>query len=237
MARSIVITGGGTGIGREIAAWFRQEGDDVVIIGRRAEVLEKAAAELDVTPLACDVSDPAALEDALASLPARIDVLVNAAGGNVHRDADGLAGLAAGWNANYTANVLTAVLTTSALNERLAAGGTVVQIGSIAAERGPTGSYGAAKAALHRWNMQLARELGERDVTANVISCGYIEATDFFGDGMTEARRAAYVEETAVKRPGTPADVAAVAFFLASPGARHITGQVIDLNGGAWTKR
>lgn len=240
MSRTIVVTGGGTGIGRAVAARFAAASDAVVIIGRRAEVLEKAAAETGATPLVCDVTDAAAVEALLRRLPGQVDVLVNCAGGNTditQPPADGLAGLVAGWQANFNANVVSAVLTTTALTDRLRAGGTVVQIGSIAADRGAAGSYGAAKAALSRWNGQLAAELGPRGITANVVSCGYIEDTEFFRDRMTEQRRQFLIEETAVKRPGTPADVAGVIEFLASPAARDLTGQVINLNGGAWTTR
>ncbi len=141
--------------------------------------------------------------------------------------------MAAGWRANLDANVLTAVLVSTALADRLAPGGTVVQIGSIAADRGLAGSYGAAKAALARWNIDLASRLGPRDITANVVSCGYIEDTEFFAGTLSEQRRAFLVEESMVKRPGRPDDVADVIEFLASPAARHVTGQVLNVNGGS----
>jgi 3-oxoacyl-[acyl-carrier protein] reductase len=95
------------------------------------------------------------------------------------------------------------VLATHALAGRLRAGGSVISISSIGAERGG-GSYGAAKAGLAAWSADLSAELGPRGVTANVISPGYIAGTGF---------------------------------FLASPGARHITGQTIHVNGGAFTTR
>ena len=74
-------------------------------------------------------------------------------------------------------------------------------------------------------------------MTSNVVSPGYIADTDFFQGGMTDARHQLLVEETHDKRPGTPEDVAELVFFLASPGARHITGQTIHVNGGAFTTR
>jgi 3-oxoacyl-[acyl-carrier protein] reductase len=245
MARNIVITGGGTGIGRAVAARFAQAGDDVTIVGRRADVLARAAAEIggQVTAQTADVSDPAQVEALRAELPGSVDVLVNCAGGNTDLSAPagdglaGLAGVAAGWRANLEANVLTAVLVSTALEDRLAAGGTVVQIGSIAADRGRAGSYGAAKAALARWNIDLAGRLGPRGITANVVSCGYISDTEFFAGTLSEQRREFLVEETMVKRAGTPGDVAGVIEFLASPAARHVTGQVLNVNGGAWASR
>ncbi|MGW7255070.1 SDR family oxidoreductase [Streptomyces sp. NPDC054834] len=110
------------------------------------------------------------------------------------------------------------------------------RIGSIGAER-RGGSYGAAKAALAAWNASLSGELGPLGVTCNVISAGYIVGTDFFRGGTTDERHSALVAETHDKSPGTVDDIAATAHFLASPGPRHITGQTIHVNGGAFTTR
>lgn len=143
---------------------------------------------------------------------------------------------AAGWQANLDANLMTAVLTTRAVAGLIAPGGSVISIGSIGAERG-SGSYGAAKAALAAWNLTASAELGPRGVTANVISAGYIESTDFFRGQLTSSRREALIAATHDKRPGQATDIAETAFFLASPGARHITAQVIHVNGGAFVTR
>lgn len=169
-------------------------------------------------------------------------MLVNNAGGNTdigRPDADGdLGRLVAGWQANLAANLLSAVLTTTALAERLVSGGSVVLIGSIAADRGSGGgSYGAAKAALTAWNVDLSAELGARGITSNVVSPGFVADTAFFGDRMTDERRASLRAATRNKREGRPEDIADTVFFLASPGARHITGQVLNVNGGAVTTR
>jgi 3-oxoacyl-[acyl-carrier protein] reductase len=112
----------------------------------------------------------------------------------------------------------------------------VISIGTIGAERGG-GSYGAAKAALASWNAYLSAEIGPRGVTANVISPGYIADTNFFRDRLTRQRRDNLIAATHDKRPGRPDDIAETAHFLASTGARHITGQTIHVNGGAFTTR
>jgi 3-oxoacyl-[acyl-carrier protein] reductase len=239
--RTIVVTGGSSGIGRAVAARFAADGAYVVVTGRRPDVLAAAADEIGARAVACDAADPAALERALDDLPRRIDVLVNNAGGNTdigRADPGDLAELAASWRANLAANLLSAVLTTAALTDRLVDGGSVVLIGSIAADRGSGGgSYGAAKAALAAWNVDLSAELGARGITSNVVSPGFVADTAFFGDRMTDERRAAYRAATRNDREGRPCDIAEAVFFLASPGARHITGQVLNVNGGAVTTR
>ncbi len=80
-------------------------------------------------------------------------------------------------------------------------------------------------------------ELGPRGITANVISAGYIAGTNFFRAALTSERRESLIAATHDKRPGRPDDIAATAYFLASPGARHISGQTIHVNGGAFTTR
>ncbi|MEU4724962.1 SDR family oxidoreductase [Nonomuraea dietziae] len=188
--------------------------------------------------LACDATSPVQVAAMAGELDGPLDVLVNAAGGLPVPAAETppLEALAQEWLSSVSANVLTAVLTTAAVRDRLAEGGAIVSIGSIGAER-RGGSYGAAKAALAAWNASLAAELGPRDITCNVISSGYVTGTNFFGEGMTEERHRRLVEETLLKRPGTPDDIAETIFFLASAGARHITGQTIHVNGGAFTTR
>jgi 3-oxoacyl-[acyl-carrier protein] reductase len=241
MPRSVVVTGGSTGIGRAVAERFAADGADVVITGRRADVLGETAAKIGARGVVCDASDPAAVQAALAELPERIDVLVNNAGGNTdftQPDPDDLAQLAANWRANFAANVVSAVLTTTAVADRLAEGGTVILLSSIAAERGSGGgSYGAAKAAVAAWNVDLSSELGPRGITSNVVSPGFIADTEFFHGRMTDERRNTLLDQTRNKREGRPDDIAETVFFLASAGARHITGQMLNVNGGAVTTR
>jgi 3-oxoacyl-[acyl-carrier protein] reductase len=87
------------------------------------------------------------------------------------------------------------------------------------------------------WNLTLAQEAGPAGVTANVIAPGFTEDTEFFRGGMTDERRSRLIGQTATNRAGTPDDVAALALFLASAGARHVTGQTIHVNGGALMSR
>jgi 3-oxoacyl-[acyl-carrier protein] reductase len=238
--RKVVVTGGGTGIGRAVATVFAAGGDEVVITGRRGQILESTIQELpgSVRAVVVDGLDAERVE-MLAQEWGAVDVLVNNAGGNTDFDRpapDGLAGVAAAWRSNMDANVTTAVLMTTALLPAMTAGSSIITIGSIAADKG-AGSYGAAKAAVASWNVDLARAVGERGITANVVSPGYIADTEFFRDVLDDERREALVEAAMTKRAGTPADVAATVAFLASPGARQITGQTVAVNGGEWPSR
>ncbi|WP_028938191.1 SDR family NAD(P)-dependent oxidoreductase [Pseudonocardia spinosispora] len=241
MTRTIVVTGGGTGIGKAIAATFAAQGDSVVITGRRIEPLKEASAELGdrVSVAVCDGTDPHQVGEFAQGLTGPVDVLVNCAGGNTDFDrdpADGLAALAENWRVNLESNLISAVLMTAALDDRLASGGTVVHIGSIAADKG-AGAYGAAKAGLASWNIQLAAQLGPRGITANVVAPGYIADTEFFRDKLTDERRDSLIAAAATGRAGVPDDIAAAVAFLASPGARQLTAQVIAVNGGEWPTR
>ncbi|MEO3873639.1 SDR family oxidoreductase [Nonomuraea sp. B12E4] len=238
--REVVITGGGTGIGYAVAAAFVSLGDHVTITGRREHVLKEAASRLGADHVAFNAASPVAVKEAVDDLPPRVDVLVNNAGGNTNmerRQSDELMDVAEAWWANLNANLMSAVLVTTALAPRMGRGGRVVTIGSLAARGTGSGSYGAAKAALESWTADLAAELGPRGITANVVAPGVVVDTEFFRGRLTEEGIRARVENTRNGRPGTPADVADTVLFLASAGARHITGQVLHVNGGAYLGR
>ncbi|MFC8435549.1 SDR family NAD(P)-dependent oxidoreductase [Streptomyces sp. NPDC057253] len=241
MARNVVITGGGTGIGRAAAHAFAADGDRVLLLGRRAEVLEKAGVPGALTYAAdlSKVSSVRGVERFVASEFGTVDVLIHSAGGSgrlepkVESD-EPLDVVLHNWTVNFGLNVLTAVLLTEALKDRLAApGGRLLFISSIAGIRGSgSGAYGSAKAALHPYAFDLAQELGPRGITVNVVAPGYIEDTDFFDSRMNEERRARIVAQTPTGRAGTPGDVASTLHWLASQGAGHVTAQIIQVNGG-----
>jgi 3-oxoacyl-[acyl-carrier protein] reductase len=245
--RLAVVSGGGTGIGRACAAALASDGLDVVLLGRRADVLAATADDLTgrpasgtVTAARCDVSDPADVTSWVASLRSSagaVDVLVNNAGAPARRtgpDAP-LADVAEAWLAAWRANVLSAVLLTTALTPLLARpGGRVILIGSRAATTGgSTPAYVAAKAALDGWVLSLAATLGPDGVTANVVAPGYTEGTELVAGRIPPERHAALLAATAAGRPGQPEEIAAVVRFLAGPGAAYVNGQVLTVDGGA----
>ncbi|MFJ7219247.1 SDR family NAD(P)-dependent oxidoreductase [Amycolatopsis sp. NPDC098790] len=239
MSRIVLVTGGGSGLGKAVAARFRAAGDTVVVTGRDAGRLERVAEELDVRPIPCDATDPGQVTRLADELGPDLDVVVNMAGGNTDFGGErgpGLAGVLSAWRANLDANLLSAVLTTTAVLGKLRPGGTIVTVGSIGAEYA-SGSYGAAKAALAAWTAGLSSEVGPKGLTANLVSPGYIAETEFFQGRLSDQRREALIAATHNGRAGHPRDIAETTYFLASEGARHITGQTLHVNGGAFTTR
>jgi 3-oxoacyl-[acyl-carrier protein] reductase len=255
--RIVLVTGGGAGLGKAVAARFRADGDTVIITGRDEARLVSTAAEIGALPITCDATDPGQVSRMAGEAGPDLDVLVNMAGGNTDfvrpprqdttsgttsgtepaaRQEGVLQDVAAAWRANLDANLLSAVLTTTAVLGSLREGGSIINIGSIGAEYAAT-SYGAAKAALAAWTAGLSAKVGPKGVTANVISPGYIAGTGFFGGRLTEQRQTTLIGATHDGRAGQPGDIAETAWFLASAGARHITGQTLHVNGGAHTTR
>jgi len=219
---------------------------NVVLFGRRENTLATTASELSakypdgvVTWQRADLTDPeqvrAAVSGAVGQVGESIDVLVNNAGGNVPSQPGDGAQLAAEWHQAFDLNVLTAVLLTNETLSRLRRpGGRIVTISSIAALRGSGGGpYGPTKAALHAWNCDLANTLGEEGITANVVAPGFIPDTEFWARGISDASYRRKVGETLVGRAGTPDDVAGAVRWLAAPDTSWVTGQVIQVNGGA----
>ena len=238
MSRLIVVSGGGSGLGRAIAQWFADRGDSVLVVGRRSAALEKTVERLGalgefVVADVGTVEGAAAVRDAVASRT--VGVVVPAAGGTKALVPTDLEDIAREWRADLDQNLLSAVLLVEALRSNLARpGGRVVGLGSIGAQLGSGygGSYGAAKAALHAWMYWLARDLGPDGITVNLVLPGYVPTTEFFGDRRNDEFDRVRVERTVVGRAGTAEEVAATVGFLASEDAGYITGQLLGINGG-----
>jgi 3-oxoacyl-[acyl-carrier protein] reductase len=240
-----VVSGGGTGIGRAAAAALAADGMDVVIVGRRADILRAATDEVnrgrpagsgELSWVRADVSDPAELVEAVEAIRQRypvVDVVVNNAGGSVPAGTD-LGGLAAAWMESYRKNVITAVLLTSALLPMVRRpGGRVIVVGSrVAVTGGASPPYVAAKAALNGWVLSLAAQLGPEGITANVVAPGYTAGTELLTGRMPAGRHNRIVAGIAAGRPAQPAEIAAVIRFLASREAAFVSGQVLGVDGG-----
>lgn len=243
MTRLIVVTGASAGIGRATARRFAENGDRVLLVSRRDDVLADTVTrfradipDANVDYIALDMSDRQSvplLQQKVASTRLPVHALLCVAGGT-STTGKGIAAVQTEWDDAYRINVLTAVLATEALEGYLADGGSVVLYSSIAAYRGSsgTGAYGAAKAALHSYVHTLASRLGSRQIRVNAIAPGYISETEFFGGAIDPDRETKLIDQTLIGRAGVPTDVSGLAFYLCSSDASYLTSQIIQVNGG-----
>ena len=240
-SRRAIVTGGGTGIGAATARRLAAEGMDVVIVGRRMEVLTATAASINkdldddrVSAEVCDLTDPGQVTDLGRRLGrgAAIDVLVANAGGAVAFSDETLTDVAEGWRRSFDLNVTSAVLIIQVLQDQLTRpGARIIAMSSIAGLRGG-GAYGAAKGALNAYVMGLSAELAPEGITVNAVAPGFVPDTEFWEGRLTEEVTATKLAGIPLNRPGTPEEVAETVAYLAGPGGGWTTGQIIQVNGG-----
>ncbi len=233
-----VVTGGSRGIGRAIASRFAQAGASVMIVSRKTETLEEAAAEIGngCQWFSANVGDPEAAAEAVATTVERLgslDVLVNNAATNPYAgpmiDVD-----LPRWDKTLQVNVTAPLVwTQQAWSHWMAAhGGSVVNIASVGATKTSRilGVYGLSKAALVYQTRQLAAELAPT-VRVNTLLPGLIR-TDFARVLWEGERGAEVADRYPLKRLGEPVDVANAALYLASDASAWVTGQQLILDGG-----
>ena len=236
---TVLVTGGGKGIGRACAERFAADGHRVIITGRDGAALEEVAALDRVEARAFDVTD----EDAWAALDVDVDVLVANAGiaesAPLHKTS------LADWRRIYEVNATGVFLGARAVlpGMRERNWGRIIAIASVASHRGSryTAAYTASKHAVLGLMRSLAMEVAGTAVTANSVCPGYVatEMTDrsverivsITGRGEDEAR-AAIEGMQPLGRLVEPSEVAAAVAFLASAAAAPINGQSIILDGG-----
>ncbi|MCW5558151.1 MAG: 3-oxoacyl-[acyl-carrier-protein] reductase [Verrucomicrobiae bacterium] len=235
-----VITGAGRGIGRAIALKLGAAGADIVCVSRTAENSAKVAEEVralgrQAWPLAVDVSDAAAVtaaaEQAL-SLAGRVDVLVNNAG--VTRDGLLMRMSESDWDTVIHTNLRGAFVFTKALSRAFLKqrSGRIINIASVVGLIGNAGqcNYAASKAGLIGFTKSVAKEFASRGVTCNAIAPGFIE-TDMTAV-LDETVKSALLKQIPLGRLGQAEDIAEAALYLAGPGGRYVTGQVLTVDGG-----
>ena len=235
-----VVTGAGRGIGRAIALALAKAGANVVCLSRTPENCTHVAAEIVALgrrawARALDVANPADVAAGASWVleqTGRVDVLVNNAG--VTRDTLLLRMSESDWDTVLATNLKGAFLMTKALARQFLKqrAGRIINVASVAGLIGNAGqcNYAASKAGLIGFTKSLARELASRGITVNALAPGFIE-TDMTAP-LDEATRAEVLRRIPLGCFGQPDDIAAAAVFLAGPGGRYITGQVLTVDGG-----
>jgi 3-oxoacyl-[acyl-carrier protein] reductase len=234
-----IVTGSSRGIGKAIALKLADAGASVVVTGHiedaepvAKEIRAKDRQSLAVRASVTSAADIEKLVEATLSTFGRVDILVNNAG--ITRDQLVLKMSEDDWDAVLDTNLKSVFLCTRAvlrpmLKQRW---GRIINISSVIGLIGNPGqaNYAASKAGIIGFTKAIAKEVGSRGITANVIAPGFIETR--MTQAMNEAQRQELLKRIPVGSLGTPEDVAEAAAFLASEGARYITGQVLGVDGG-----
>ena len=235
--RTAIVTGGGQGIGRAICGIFAEEGASVVV----ADIDESNARETArrlirgghrASAVRADVSSVAeinALVDGTLRDRGRVDILVNNAGLAVFRSVE--ACTEAEWDRVMAVNLKGPFLLAKAVMPAMKAqkAGAVINLASVAGKTGGVVSgapYSVSKAGIECLTKSLARELAPHGVRVNAIAPGIIDTA------LTAHHDQSFVDAIPLGGKGEPRDVAEAALFLASDRSKHITGEILDVNGG-----
>jgi 3-oxoacyl-[acyl-carrier protein] reductase len=235
-----LVTGASRGIGAAIADLLAERGAIVVgtatsdagaqAIGERLAARGGHGRKLDVT----DGASVEALVDAIGKEFGPVSVLVNNAG--ITRDQLLMRMKDEDWNAIIDTNLTSVYRTSKAVMRSMmkARKGRIVSIASVVGLTGNAGqaNYAAAKAGIIAFSKSLAKEIGSRGITVNVVAPGFIE-TDMT-NALPEAAKQALMAQIALGRLGAPADIAEAVAFLAGPAAAYITGETLHVNGGMY---
>jgi 3-oxoacyl-[acyl-carrier protein] reductase len=235
-----LVTGASRGIGAAIADELARLGATVIGTATSESGAAAIAARLAASGghgRVLDVTDAAAVDalvDAIAKECGAIGVLVNNAG--ITRDNLLLRMKDDDWQAIVDTNLSSVFRTSRAVLRGMmkARKGRIISIASVIGLTGNPGqaNYAAAKAGIIGFSKSLAREIGSRGITVNVVAPGFIE-TDMTRD-LPQAVKDKLLADTALGRLGSPADIAAAVAFLASPAAAYITGETLHVNGGLY---
>ncbi len=238
--RVALVTGASRGIGRAIALRLARDGRHVALLSRTEGPLSEVKAQIEAaggkaSVLVADIADSAALAaavDQAAEQFGRLDILVNNAG--ITRDGLMLRMSDEDWGAVIQTNLTSAFVASRAAARHMMRGkfGRIVNIASTSGLVGNAGqaNYAAAKAGLTGLTKTIARELGGKNITANVVAPGFI-TTDMTANLPDEVKDKV-TSLMAIKRLGVPEDIAAAVAYVSSDEAGFLTGQTIAVDGG-----
>ena len=238
--RVAFVTGASRGIGKAIALRLAKDGRHVVLVSRSEGPLSEVKSEIEAAGgsaevLAVDVGDAkafAAAVEAVATKHARLDILVNNAG--ITKDGLMLRMSDEDWDTVLDTNLKSSFVASRAAARAMMKNrfGRIVNIGSTSGVVGNAGqaNYAAAKAGLMGLTKTIARELGSKGVTANCIAPGFIQ-TDMTAN-LPDQVKEGVTAMMAIKRLGTPEDIAAAVAYVTSDEAGFLTGQTIAVDGG-----
>ncbi len=235
-----VVTGAGRGIGQAISIKLAEHGADIAAIDLKLEFLEETVNRVRslgrrAWAVAADVSNAASVEAAAEQIiheAGRVDILVNNAG--ITKDALLLRMSEADWDAVLNVNLKGTFLVTKAFARMMLKqrSGRIINIASVIGLMGNAGqcNYAASKAGVIGFTKSCAREFASRGITVNAIAPGFIQTA--MTEKLTPEQKQAILGQIPMGLLGEPNDVAEAVLFLASPGARYITGQVLAVDGG-----
>jgi 3-hydroxybutyrate dehydrogenase len=238
MTRRVLVTGGGSGIGRAVARAFAVAGDHVTITGRRLAALEESAAGFAMECRAADVTDEAQVQ---ALFAAPYDVVIANAGGGVAGKIKGVS--LADWNATLAVNMTGTFLLFREGLRGMGPGGRLIAMASTASLKGGAGipAYAAAKHGVLGLVRSVALDVAGKGITCNAVCPGFVD-TDLaeaavgavqarFGLSR-EAALAEVVSDNPMGRLISTDEVVAAVMFLASPAASMVNGHALAVSGG-----
>jgi 3-oxoacyl-[acyl-carrier protein] reductase len=240
--KTVLITGAGRGIGKSIALSLAQEGADIAFNDLDADVNAETRKEIEALGRRClsyqaNVTEADAVESMVQNILeqwGRIDVLVNNAG--ITRDNLFMRMKPEEWsqvldvNLNAVFNVTRSVVRPM-MKQR---SGRIISISSVVGFSGNPGqvNYSSTKAALVGFSKSLAREVGSRNITVNLVAPGFIETA--MTAKLNDAQQQSILQQVPLGRMGSAEDIAHAVAFLASDQAAYITGTTIHVNGGMY---
>jgi NAD(P)-dependent dehydrogenase (short-subunit alcohol dehydrogenase family) len=242
--KMVVVTGASSGIGRATAIRFAEEGWNVCLVARREALLLELLEQLSPGKhIVCagsydDADQVQTMARTIKQEWNHLDALVNCAG--IFATTNPLEAPLNVWREPFDIMVNGAILMTRMVVPLMPDGGRIIHVTSVHGERAERGSssYAMAKAALNQYCRLLALELAPRTILVNAIAPGFVATPMSIVNGVDELDsawfRSNYIEghHLPLKRAAQPEEIAGVAYFLASPDASYITGQVITVDGG-----